>query len=325
MRGPSFIQIEVSAECNLRCVMCAIRYRTDHRAGGGKALMALGTYRSIIDQCGGVRRVHLQGLGEPLIHPDFFGMVRYAAERSMAVTVNTNLLLLDKRTAAEMAESGLEEICVSVDGARKETYENIRVNGDFDLLKRNLGYLKKAVSPAPKLYFVVVLMNQNVRELPRIVELAGRYGVNAVSVQHLCHNFSEPGLPAHYLPMRKAFRRQSPFFAGTANVEYIFEQTRRAAEKAGVGLRLPKTKPAGNGEPEGCEWPWKGMYITWDGAAMPCCMLSSADRMNFGRVSSGDALAELWNGPVYKDFRASMLRRAPPPVCVNCAMYRGMF
>ena len=41
----------------------------------------------------------------------------------------------------------------------------------------------------PRIRMVVVAMRQNIRELPDLVRLAHRLGVDEVFVQHLCHDF----------------------------------------------------------------------------------------------------------------------------------------
>lgn len=38
--------------------------------------------------------LQLQGLGEPMMHPRFFGMVAYAVARGVEVSTNSNLTLL---------------------------------------------------------------------------------------------------------------------------------------------------------------------------------------------------------------------------------------
>ena len=71
--------------------------------------------------------MHLQGLGEPMMHPRFFDMVAYAAGKGIRVTTNSNLTLLNERRAAACVASGLDCLHVSIDGATAETYERIRV------------------------------------------------------------------------------------------------------------------------------------------------------------------------------------------------------
>jgi radical SAM protein with 4Fe4S-binding SPASM domain len=170
----------------------------------------------------------------------------------------------------------------------------------------------------------MVAMKQNLHELPLLVRFAREQGVHSVFVQHLCRDFTEPLLPEQYLPLRRFFAEQSLLSCDEETVARVFRRARETAREAGMELHLPKVRPARQNEPEGCEWPWKGLYVSWRGEIMPCCMVSSADRMSFGTVAC-DSIPALWNSGVYRDFRESISRRIPPPVCHSCSMYWGMF
>jgi MoaA/NifB/PqqE/SkfB family radical SAM enzyme len=83
--------------------------------------MSYELFTRTIDELAGLEELHLQGLGEPLMHPRFFDMVRYAADKGIHVTTNSNLTLLNERRAAACVASGLDALHVSIDGATAET------------------------------------------------------------------------------------------------------------------------------------------------------------------------------------------------------------
>jgi radical SAM protein with 4Fe4S-binding SPASM domain len=93
-------------------------------------------------------------------------------------------------------------------------------------------------------------------------------------------------------------------------------------------LRLPRTQmrlhPPGTPGPKRCDWPWSGAYFSYQGYAMPCCMVSTPDRINFGQISEQGA-EELWNGAEYQEFRNRLSSEEPPEVCSSCSVYRGTF
>src|SRR5438270_2094374 len=99
MELPTYVQIEPVGQCNLRCQMCAIQFRRDGPPYGPPAFMPFETFRSLFDQFDGLEELHLQGLGEPMMHPRFFDMVAYAAARGVRVSTNSNLTLLNARRA----------------------------------------------------------------------------------------------------------------------------------------------------------------------------------------------------------------------------------
>jgi MoaA/NifB/PqqE/SkfB family radical SAM enzyme len=135
---PSFLQIEPVGQCNLRCRMCPVQFRADAPGGGRPAILAFDTFRALLDQLQGLKELHLQGLGEPMMHPQFFDMVRYAAAGGIEVSTNSNMTVLSERRAQECVGSGLRRVHASVDGASAPVYEFIRVRARFDRVVRNI-------------------------------------------------------------------------------------------------------------------------------------------------------------------------------------------
>src|SRR5215213_9373517 len=136
---PTYLQIEPVGQCNLRCQMCAIQFRQDGPPYGPLAFMPFDDFVRLVDQFEGLKELHLQGLGEPMMHPRFFDMVAYAAGRGVVVSTNSNLTLVNERRAEACVTSGLARLHVSVDGATAETYEKIRVRSKLAKVVRSLG------------------------------------------------------------------------------------------------------------------------------------------------------------------------------------------
>lgn len=329
---PRFVQIEPVGQCNLRCRMCPISLRPESAPQHPPALMAFGMFQRLIDEFDDVDELHLQGLGEPLMHPRFFDMVSYAAQRGIRVSTNTNMTLMTEKRAMECVASGLHTLHASLDGAHAASYEAIRLRASFSKVMRNLRRLVAARSAAasqlPHVKLVAVLMRANVAELPDLVRLASDEGVESLSVQQLCHDFSEASLPPQYRPMRAFIDSQSLRQQDRANTEMHFDAARAEALRLGVALRLPNLTPRRHASDvpgrQRCDWPWRGAYISYDGQAMPCCMVATPERINFGNMAA-DGVAKVWNGVAYSAFRAALSSATPPPVCSGCAVYTGTF
>jgi MoaA/NifB/PqqE/SkfB family radical SAM enzyme len=332
MELPRYIQLEPVGECNLRCQMCPIQFRNDGPTNGRPAFMSFDLFQRIIDQLPQLEQLHLQGLGEPMLHPRFFDMVEYAAARAIFVSTNTNLTVFSPKRAARCVASGLARIHVSVDGATPETYERIRVRGRFDRIARNLSFLQKARNEAggdlPDIRLVLVIMKQNLAELPAIVRLAHGWGCSSLFVQHLCHDFQEDTLPKQYHPMRDFVNDESLLSDDPNRVQCYFSEAQAIANALKIELRLPRTTvrehPPGTPGVERCNWPWRGIYASYQGYSMPCCMISTPDRFNFGNLSTVP-VETLWNSSSYETFRAALASDAPPDVCRGCSLYRGVF
>jgi radical SAM protein with 4Fe4S-binding SPASM domain len=329
---PTYIQLEPVGQCNLRCQMCPIQFRTDGPPHGPPAFMDFDLFTRIIDDLPTLRELHLQGLGEPMMHPRFFDMVRYAVEREVVVSTNTNGTLLNERRAEQCVTSGLETLHLSLDGASAETYERIRERAHFDRVLRNLGHLLRARdghgSDRPRLRLVMVVMRQNLPELPDLVRLAHANGITTMFVQHLCHDFGESSLPAHYAPMRAFVQAQTLLGEDPARVARYFDEAALVATALGLDLRLPRPEvrahPPGTPGRERCDWPWHGPYISYQGYSMPCCMIATPDRYNFGSVRE-QGVVGVWQGAEYEAFRAQLESETPPEICRSCAIYNGTF
>lgn len=332
MSLPRYVQIEPVGQCNLRCRMCPIQFRRDGPPYGPPAYMPFDAFTRLLDGFDGMSELHLQGLGEPMMHPRFFDMVAYAARRGITVTTSSNLTLLTETRAARCVTSGLARLHVSIDGATAGTYEAIRLRGRFDRVVRNVERIaaarRRLGAATPRLRLVMVLVRRNLPELPDVVRLARRLEIDDVFVQHLSHDFGESSLPAHYRPMRDFVERETVLGEDPARVERFFAEAREVAESLGVELRLPRTAPRPH--PPGtpgrarCDWPFTGAYVSYDGLAMPCCMVATPDRIHFGSMVT-EGVRAVWEGPAYGAFRARLESDDPPEVCRTCSLYAGTF
>jgi MoaA/NifB/PqqE/SkfB family radical SAM enzyme len=308
--------------------MCPVVYREEKPP----AFMSFDAFCRLLDQFGAVKELHLQGLGEPLLHPRFFDMVRYAVARGVEVSTNTNLTALSERRAEDCVKSGLHRMHVSLDAASAETYEYIRVGARLKKVLRNLEWVRAAKTrlnaERPEIRLVAVAMRRNLEELPALVRLAHEYGVLSLSVQHLAHDFSEASLPTKYRSMREFVERETLLNEEPARVRRWFDGARAEARALGVDLRLPNTslqpRPASLRGRARCDWPWRGAYVAYSGEAMPCCMVATPDRLNLGSMTK-EGVAPVWNGEAYRDFRERLDSADPPDICKGCAVYQGRF
>ncbi len=329
---PTYAQLEPVGQCNLRCQMCAIQFREDGPPFGPLAFMPFERFVEMLDALPGLEELHLQGLGEPMMHPRFFDMVTLATARGIRVTTNSNATLLNERRAERCVTSGLDCLHVSLDGANAATYERIRVRAHFDRVTANVERLvavrARLGATTPRLHLVMVLMRQNLGELPDVVRRAHTWNVEKMFVQHLCHDFGESSLPASYRPMRAFVDEQTLLHEDTGHVAEVFAEARDVAQSLGVDLRLPRARPRvfppGTPGRQRCDWPWRGAYVSYDGFAMPCCMVSTPDRINFGNIAPQGFTAR-WNSQEFEAFRERLDSDDPPEICRSCSVYNGTF
>lgn len=323
---PRFAQIEPVGRCNLACRMCTVNDR-----GDAVAELSLERYTALLEQMPGLQELHLQGLGEPMLHPHFFEMVERAVARGIRVSANTNLTLLTPARAQRCVDSGLSALSVSLDGASAAVYESIRLKASFAKVVRNLGRLmeaRRAGGSALEVRGVMVLMRHNAPELPALLRLLHEHGVAELLVQRLSSDLQQPELPSRYIPIRSYVNEHEIPEAELPALEALFEESRALAAELGVRLNLPRLRPREkrpSSSPR-CDWPWKQLYVTAAGQLLPCCMAASADRATFGDVlASPDGLQARWHGEEAVALRAALAADEPPSLCRSCALYRGMF
>ena len=183
-------------------------------------------------------------------------------------------------------------------------------------------------SNLPHLHLVMVVMRQNLHELPDFVRLAHQWSMQGMFVQHLCHDFGESSLPAHYRQMREFVQAETLLEEDFQRIEQYFNKARNVAQELGVDLRLPRTRPRfhppGTPGQTRCDWPWRGAYLSNQGYAMPCCMVATPDRVNFGSITE-QGVEQTWNSAAYQDFREQLASEQPPEVCRSCSLYSGTF
>jgi radical SAM protein with 4Fe4S-binding SPASM domain len=175
-------------------------------------------------------------------------------------------------------------------------------------------------SRLPQVILVAVAMRRNLEALPGLVRLAAEYRIGSVSIQHLAHDFSEESLPVRYAAMRAFVDAETLLGEDPARVHEWFARTRAEAERLGIELRMPVLEK----RPRGCDWPWRGAYVAYSGHAMPCCMIATPDRVNFGNMAEA-GVQETWNNEAYGRFREQLASDEPPEICRGCAVYNGTF
>ena len=125
--------VETTAKCNLYCPMCP---RETHPQP--KADMTDDVFESLVRQSAdSAEHMMLIGLGEPFMDPAIFKRIEFCHRHSISTLLSTNGTFLDERMAARVLDSPLEQITLSFDGAKKETFEFYRKGAKFEKVRDN--------------------------------------------------------------------------------------------------------------------------------------------------------------------------------------------
>lgn len=130
--------------------------------------------------------------GEPFISRVYVDLMEYMIThrpRNIRHTIQTNGSYLKKKSdLVTRLLPTMQEIRVSFDAARADTYHRIRVNGQWDLLLDNVAWLRQcidSVAPDCELVADFVVQAGNYKEIPEFVELCQRLGVDRIYWQKM--------------------------------------------------------------------------------------------------------------------------------------------
>lgn len=167
---PQEVVIEVTNHCNLQCVMCP--HQNMQRP---KGLMDEALFRKIIDEISDkAELVYLFGTGESLIHPKLCDFIDYAASKGLYTVLSTNGMLLDEEASRKLLSSRLDYLIVALDGGTRQTYESIRIKGNFDLLVANIKSMlriKREVGAKVRTCIQMIYMSNNAHEKKLFMDL----------------------------------------------------------------------------------------------------------------------------------------------------------
>jgi MoaA/NifB/PqqE/SkfB family radical SAM enzyme len=304
---PHIIDLEPNAHCNYRCIMCHV---SEWKNGKRTNNLKLEPFKQFIDDNPQLTEVKLHGMGEPLLHPDYFEMIRYLVEKNIWVRTSTNASVLHvKENIKRLIDSGIGEVQVSFDGATKEVYEKIRRRGKFDRVLENCTLLNKYANLQDRLYtrMWVVVQKYNRHQLPEFVRIAGKMGFRRLSLSFF---LNEWGLDTW---KEKNHKLQTDYSLSTQEEQNLLD----TAQDEGVELTLwRQSGKYHHSKPKLlCPWVFARPYISCDLYAVPCSMIGNPDVSELGEAKN---LRKTWNSEKYINFRRSHLLGNIPEICKLC-------
>ena len=129
-----WIQVEVTSRCNAECIYCP---RTVYGKTWDNRSLPLELFERLIPAFGKTGLVHLQGWGEPLLHPALPDMVAAAKAAGVRVGTTTNGMLLDTVRARALVNAGLDIMAFSLAGTSAAYNDRIRGGTRLDAVLEN--------------------------------------------------------------------------------------------------------------------------------------------------------------------------------------------
>jgi radical SAM protein with 4Fe4S-binding SPASM domain len=313
---PRELYVEVTNRCNSLCVTCPLTW------GGHENKRDFGydEFAALTDQFPALRRVVLHGIGEPTLNRDLPRLIAHLKRRGAEVLFNSNAIALPPRVQEALIASGLDEFRVSLDAARPETYLKVRGVPAFPRVVANLSAFmqtrRRLGADRPRVSLWFTGMRDNIEELPDLIRLAARTGVDGVYLQRLV--FRGQGMAVEEQSIYR--RHREPVERVIAECEALADEL--GVEFAGSGALSPRESilvaEAEGAAWHGCSRPQRLSYITANGNCLPCCIAPFTgvpyDDIVLGNVRE-QPFDEIWNGERYREFRRRHATLDDPPEC----------
>ncbi len=225
---PVRLWVELTSFCNYNCIMCPNKDLKKEQKG----FMEFKVFRKIIDEAQHyIFDINLAHRGESLLHPQLIEMIEYAQQRHLFTRIHTNGSLLTEDLSQKIISSGLDRLSFSFDGYDKETYERIRVGGNFEKTIRNivrfLEIKKAANSKKPQTAIEVINFNNKDKAEPS-------------KAKEKFHDLFK------HLPLDSFVMKELHNWAG---------ELEKKEDKARYSV---------------CPFPWNALIIFWNGDVLPC-------------------------------------------------------
>ena len=293
---PLSLEFETNNTCNYRCHMCSFaapELHPDHWNDVSKGFLSMDLYKRLIDE-GSEHGLPAATYGfhcEPLQHPDLHKMVSYARKKNVFdLRVGTNGHYLTKDVSRQLVDAGLTRLEVSLDALDEETFDKVRVGGDFNTVFKNihdfLEIRNKSGSVFPLLRVSFIKLNVNKHQLEGFMDYWKEYA-DYFSIQEPIDYVTD----GNNMPL-------SPQLAGTAL---------RFQSKEKPGFQCAKITHR--------------MYIRFNGMALPCGFVQGWDDMYLGDLNEQSA-SDIWTCDKFNDLRKlhGAARYMDNPTCHNCVL-----
>ena len=321
-----WIQVEVTSYCNAECIYCP---HTAYRKNWQNRHLPLGVFERLIPAFTRTNLVHLQGWGEPFLHPDFFALLQIAKKAGCRVGTTSNATLLNEKTIERLVGEGLDVIGFSLAG----------IDGKNDVIRKETSIQKtlacmdalqrakiKHDTENPRIHIAYMLLRSGLPDLARLPEFLANTGADQTVISSLS------------LAVSPALDDESRLVSASddyAQLKQRLLEVKDTAAKRGAEIHLHMAAPQA-ADFKCSENVARAVVVGSDGSISPCvftCMPARGENyyyfkgqkqiqqnLSFGSIETED-LNIIWHRKEYQEFARSHIRGRMPLVCRNC--YKG--
>lgn len=313
---PVILEVEISTACDLKCRFCELSL--GHKRWGQPAkLMPYDDLMRTLDQFPNLIWFDWTGIGEPMLHPRFLDIMIEVKRRGLYVEAFDHMNGWDERVTDFMLDHKLNRIQPSMDGATKETYEYLRVGGNFDKVCHNLRYLfaekRRRKSPLPIVDMHYIVNSDNEHEMADFVRLVRDLaGEQRAGIQFTEVLYEFEGIQTRKVPITERRIREVMAEGRKQGVQVWINRNAEGRTKADM---------------RDCN-AWHSPFIFVDGTVVPCCARNESGNRRWqveramGNIFQ-QSFKEIWNGKAYTELRRKMRKGETPDYCDGCPVFKA--
>ena len=258
-----------------------------------------------------ITSIDFTGGGEPLLQPRLAEWIAEAKRAGCETGFLSNGLLLKKEKLEKILAAGVDWICISMDGATADMYNQIRVGSDFEKVCENVaGIAALRRGRIPKTMINFVIMDMNAHQLEDMVKLASRLGVDQVNFKQCDVIRGDEGKGLGLFRSSETGKIRS--------LKKQLDKARRLAKKLNLETTAfaftPQEQPVCQQDPR------DSIFVRHDGAVAPCINLAiggpttflgedvTLPDVHYGRLPDDD-LMDLWESQTCRFYRERFQER----------------
>lgn len=300
---PVSAHINLTSQCNLRCIMCFQAHHKDMERLHMPQEILTNVSEHLFPY---LKTIKMDASGEALLYPNFKNIIELCDRNGNELQLTTNGTLLTQTMTDDLLSfKGLKHFCVSFDAITKEVFENIRANARYETVHRNFSYFCKKRKELGRGDITAGIsftaMRQNIEHLPELVEMAHEWGINVIYIAYAFISGSSDPKWSLYFNQDLTNR--------------IFDKAYEMGLKLGVGIHLPLRFGQNSSEKwRKCSWAWNSVYIHPGGIVGPCCVIQYFTQTDDGRHITDNRenslvtkkFRDIWNGQSFTQLRKTV-------------------
>lgn len=306
------MQVEVTSLCAGRCTYCP---HTTQAAQWRSRNMAAETFAALWPLLRTTGRVHLQGWGEPLLHPRFFDFAALARKAGCQVSTTSCGLHMNPSIAEQIVRSGMDIVAFSLvgtDAASNAPRAGVPFERVCEAIETLQQVRQQRLAVHLEVHIAYLMLADSMDAVQHLPQLLHKLGIHRAVVSTLDYIAA----PAH---QSWAFGPHET--EKIAHARHLLEHAAREAAALGTTIHYSLPHPVASAQCR--ENIQRNIYVDADGQCAPCIYSNlptttfDPSRRTFGNVIERPAL-EVWQDNAFTRFRQSLVEERPEGACQVC-------